>query len=131
MLRGASHIAGDLRGAVSTGVRAVRTRLELFAIELKEEKAWLIRSLVVAISALYLLTFGLLMGVLAVVFYAPEENRPTILAACAAGFVIAGLGGALFVWMQARSRQPVFSETIKVLKGDESALEALPRGAGD
>ena len=58
-------------------------------------------------------------AIFAVVFYASEANRPTILAGCAAAFLIAGLGGALYVWLQARSRQPVFSDTIKVLKGDE------------
>ena len=30
---------GDLKGVFSTGVRAVRTRLELLALEVKEEKA--------------------------------------------------------------------------------------------
>ena len=50
MLREASNIVGDLRGMASTGVRAVRTRLELLAIELKEEKAWLVRFVVIAIA---------------------------------------------------------------------------------
>ena len=45
MFREAGNIVGDLRGLASTGVRAVRTRLELLGIELKEEKAWLVRFL--------------------------------------------------------------------------------------
>ena len=76
MIREASGIVADIRGLASTGVRAVRTRLELVAIELKEEKAWLARFIIVAVAALYLLTFGLLLAILAVVVWASEENRP-------------------------------------------------------
>ena len=74
----------------ATGVRAVRTRLELAAIELKEEKAWLVRFLIVAVAALYLVTFGLLLAVSALVLFASEENRPAILGICA-GLFLAGV----------------------------------------
>lgn len=131
MLREASNIVGDLRGAASTGVRAVRTRLELLAIELKEEKAWLVRFLVVAIAALYLLSLGLVLGVAALVLFAAEENRPAILGACAAIFVLAGAGAAAYVRASSKKRHPLFQETIAVLKGDEKGLHQLIRSAGD
>ena len=73
MIREATNIVGDIKGIASTGVRAVRTRLELLAIELKEEKAWLVRFVVVAIAALYLLTFGLLLAIFAL---ALSRNLP-------------------------------------------------------
>ncbi len=131
MLREASNILGDIRGIASTGVRAVRTRLELMGIELQEEKAWLIRSIVVAITALYLLSFGLVLGIFALVLYAAEENRPAILAACAFAFLLSGTGGALYIYLSARNREPVFNNTIKVLKGDESGLQEMLRASGD
>ena len=131
MLREATSILGDLRGIASTGVRAVRTRLELMAIELREEKAWLIRSIVVAITSLYLLSFGLVLGIFALVLYAAEENRPAILAACAGAFLFAGIAGGLYIFLAAKHRQPVFNDTIKVLKGDESGLQEMLRGTGD
>jgi uncharacterized membrane protein YqjE len=128
VIRDATSIVGDLRSIASTGVRAVRTRLELLAIELKEEKAWAIRFLVVAVAALYLLTFGLLLGIFALVLFASEENRPAILGVCAAAFVLAGLGGATYLYSASRKRQPPFDETLKVLKGDERGLQELARG---
>lgn len=131
MLREASSILGDIRGIASTGVRAVRTRLELVAIELKEEKAWLIQSIVVAIASLYLVSFGLVLGIAALVLYAAAENRPMILTGCAGGFLLAGLGGGLYLYLQAKHREPVFNDTIKVLKGDESGLQEMLRGTGD
>ena len=126
-----TRVFGDLRGLVSTGVRAVRTRLELLAIELKEEKAWLVRFLVVGIAALYLITFGLLLAILALVLYAAEENRPAILGICAGIFIMGGGGAAAYVVLAAKKRHSIFDETIAVLKGDEEGLHKLLRGTGD
>jgi uncharacterized membrane protein YqjE len=131
VIREAAGALGDLKGVVSTGVRAVRTRLELLAIEVKEEKAWAVRFIIVAIAALYLLTFGLLLGILAIVLFAAEENRPAILGICAGIFLAAGVGAGLWIKAKARSRHPLFDETVAVLKGDERGLRELMRGTGD
>lgn len=131
MLRQASGIVGDVRGIAHSGVRAVRTRLELVAIELSEEKAWLVRFVLVAIAALYLITFGLLLGVCALTLWASAENRPAILAGFTAAFLVVGIGCAIYIWMQSRRRHPILAETIAVLKGDEQALRQGLHGAGD
>ena len=102
MIREATNIVGDLKGIASTGVRAVRTRLELLAIELKEEKAWLVRFVIVAIAALYLVTFGLLLAIFALALYASEENRPAIVAVCAGLFLLAGAAGAIIGFLATR-----------------------------
>jgi uncharacterized membrane protein YqjE len=131
VIREATNIVGDIRGVAATGVRAVRTRLELVAIELKEEKAWLVRLVIVAIAALYLLTFGLLLGIFALALFASEENRPAILGIAAGAFILLGVGGAAYIWLQSKKRHPIFEDTIKVLKGDEQGLEQMLRGTGD
>ena len=131
MIRQVSGIVGDVRGIAHTGLRAVRTRLELASIELTEEKAWLVRFVLVAVAALYLVTFGLLLGICALTLWASEENRPAILGGFTAVFLVVGLGCALYIWMQARRRHPILKETIAVLKGDEQALRQGLQGAGD
>lgn len=131
MIREAAGALGDIKGVVSTGVRAVRTRLELLAIEVKEEKAWAVRFIIVALAALYLLTFGLLLAILALVLFAAEENRPAILAVCAAAFLAAGIGAGLWIKAKSKAKHPLFEETIAVLKGDEQGLRELMRGTGD
>ena len=131
MIREATNIVGDIRGIASTGVRAVRTRLELLGIELKEEKAWLVKFLVVAVAALYLLTFGLLLAVAALVLFASEANRPAILGICAGVFLLAGTAAGFYVYLSSKKRHPLFKETIAVLKGDEQGLHQLLRGTGD
>jgi uncharacterized membrane protein YqjE len=131
MIRDASGIVGDVKGLASTGLRAVRTRLELLGIELKEEKAWAVRFLVVAVGALYLVTFGILLAIFALALWASDENRPAILGGFAAVFIASGLGGAAYIVSQSKKRQPIFQETIAVLKGDERALQQTLQAAGD
>lgn len=131
VIREATGIVGDVRGLASTGLRAVRTRLELLAIELKEEKAWAVRSLIVAVGALYLLTFGLLLAIFALALWASEENRPLILAGFAAAFLVVGGAGVGYLVTSSKKRHPIFKETIAVLKGDEQALHEGLQGAGD
>jgi uncharacterized membrane protein YqjE len=131
MFREAAGAVGDLKGLATTSVRALRTRLELLAIEVKEEKAWAMRFILFAIAALYLLTFGLLLGILALVLFAAEENRPAILGICAGAFLAFGVGAAAWIYAQSRSRRPLFEETIAVLKGDEQGLRDLIGSPGD
>ena len=131
VIREATGIVGDVRGLASTGIRAVRTRLELVAIELAEEKAWLVRYVVVAVAALYLITFGLLLAIFALVLWANEENRPLILGVCAAVFLLAGSAGAAYIYYASRKRHPILEDTIAVLKGDERALQGGLQVAGD
>jgi uncharacterized membrane protein YqjE len=129
--RESSGIIGDVKGLASTGLRAVRTRLELLAIEVTEEKAWAVRFLIVALAALYLLSFGLLLAIFALVVWASEENRPLILAVFAGVFLLLGGGGLAYIFTASKQRHPIFKDTIAVLKGDEQALRAGLRGTGD
>ena len=130
-VRERSGIVGDVKGLAATGLRAVRTRLELVAIELKEEKAWALRFLVIAVAALYLLSFGLLLAIFALVVWASEENRPFILGSFAGVFLLAGAAGVAYILSASKGRTPLFQDTIAVLKGDEEALRAGLRGSGD
>ena len=131
MIRESTGIVGDVKGLASTGLRAVRTRLELLAIEITEEKAWAVRFLIVALAALYLLGFGLLLAMFALVVWASAENRPAILATFAGVFLLLGAGGLAYIFAASKQRHPIFTETIAVLKGDEHALRAGLEAAGD
>jgi uncharacterized membrane protein YqjE len=129
--RESTGIIGDVKGIASTGLRAIRTRLELAAIELSEEKAWAMRFLVIAVAGLYLVTFGLLLAIFALVLWASDANRPAILGAFAAAFFILGGGGIAYLVKASKQREPLFKETIAVLKGDEQALRHTVGATGD
>ena len=131
MERESAGLIGDVKGLASTGLRAIRTRLELAAIELTEQKAWALRFLVVAVAGLYLVTFGLLLAIFALVLWASEANRPAILAAFAAAFIVLGGGGIGYLASASKKRQPLLKDTIAVLKGDEQALRQGLGATGD
>ena len=131
MDRQSTGIIGDIRGLASTGLRAARTRLELVVIELSEEKAWAMRFLVVAAAGLYLVSFGLLLGIFALVLWAAEENRPAILGGFAAAFLLLGGGGIAYLVSASKQRRPLLQDTIAVLKGDEQALSQGLGATGD
>ena len=131
MERESAGLIGDVKGLASTGLRAIRTRLELAAIELTEQKAWALRFLVVAVAGLYLVTFGLLLAIFALVLWASEANRPAILGAFAAAFIVLGGGGIGYLVAASKKRQPLLKETIAVLKGDEQALRQGLGATGD
>jgi uncharacterized membrane protein YqjE len=129
--RESTGIIGDVKGLASTGLRAVRTRLELAAIELSEEKAWAARFLVVAVAGLYLVTFGLLLGIFALVLWASEENRPAILGGFAALFLVGGGAAIAYLTNASKHRRSPLQDTIAVLKGDEQALRDGVGAPGD
>ena len=131
MTREPAGIVADVKGLAATGVRAVRTRLELLAIEVSEEKEWAIRFLALAVTSLFLASFGLLLAILALAAWAAPENRPAILGGFALAFLIAGAGGIAFIADAAQRREPPLADTIAVLKGDEKALREGLGATGD
>ena len=131
MERESTGLIGDVKGIASTGLRAIRTRLELAAIEITEQKEWAMRFLVVAVAGLYFVTFGLMLAIFALAFWASEANRPAILGVFAALFVLAGVASIAYLVNESKQRQPLFKDTIAVLKGDEQALRNGLEAHGD
>ena len=131
MAREAAGIVADVKGLAATGVRAVRTRLELLAIEVSEEKEWALRFLAIAVTSLYLASFGLLLAVFALAAWVDAEHRPAVLAGSALVFLVAGAVGIAFIVNGANRRNPPLADTIAVLKGDEKALREGLGATGD
>ena len=131
MTREAGGIVADVKGLAATGVRAVRTRLELLAIEVSEEKEWALRFLAITVTSLYLASFGLLLAVLALAAWVDPEHRPAVLAGFALVFLVAGGSGIAFILNGASRRNPPLADTIAVLKGDEKALRDGLGATGD
>jgi len=115
-------LIGDVSNLAANGLRAVRTRLELATIELKEEKAWVLRFIVVATAAVYLLSFGTLLAILALSLAMPENARPAVLGGFAAFMLVAGAGSIFWILSAAKKRSPPFQDTIATLKRDEEGL---------
>lgn len=125
-MREGTGLVGNVLGLASDGLRMLRTRLELVAIEVQEEKAHAVRQIMIASAVLYLFTFATLLAIFAVALAIPEDSRATFLAVLA--FVFLGAGSLGVAWFVTLGQRPaLFSETLSVLERDERAL----RGTGD
>src|SRR5258706_15371085 len=120
--RDSPGLIGDITSIASNGLRAVRSRLELLTIELTEEKAWAMRFIVVVVAAVYLISFGTLLAILAVSLAMPESARPAVLGGFGGLMLAAGIGGVAWIVVSAKRRSPPFHDTIATLKRDEASL---------
>jgi uncharacterized membrane protein YqjE len=115
-------LIGDVSSLVGNGLRAIRTRLELATIELKEEKAWVVRFIVVAVGAVYIMSFGTLLAILAISLAIPEDARPAFLGSFGGVLIAVGVAGMAWIVVSAKKRSSPFQDTIATLKRDERSL---------
>jgi len=125
MSRNASGLVGHARGFAASGVRAVRTRLELLVIEIQEEKVRIVRDLVIAIAGLCLLLCGMFAAIAWIVVTTPVEQRVIVLGFVTLAFLLSGGGVLLWLFYTSAKRQPLFATTVGVLKRDEQALKEM------
>ena len=114
-------LVADVRGVASDAVRIVRTRLELLAIEFQEEKARIVRQVLVASATLFFAFFGMLLAILWLVLALPEDYRHRVLGLLGLLF-LAGAGGCAW-WLAKNQWQSPFATTISTLTRDETALK--------
>src|SRR5258706_11599598 len=120
--RDSPGLIGDITSIASNGLRAVRSRLELLTIELTEEKAWAMRFIVVVSAAVYLISFGTLLAILAVSLAMPEAAPPAGLRGFGGPMLAGGNGGAGRVVVPAQRRSPPLPGAIGTPKRAEGGL---------
>lgn len=123
MAQDAGGLVGRARGFAATAIRAVRTRLELLGIEIQEEKARVLRDLLIAVAALNLLLCGLMLGAAWIVLTVPAEQRGLVLGIVALVLVLSGAAALLWLRLASARRKPFLDATVAILKDDEQALD--------
>ena len=113
----------SLRGLLTHGLALLRNRLALLATELEEEKARLLRLLVLGAAAFVMLAAGLvfLAIFLTVLFW--DEHRLLVLGLVTAGFIGFGTIALLIAVRTARAGSRLFSASLAELAADQSALD--------
>ena len=113
----------SLRGLIATAVELLRTRFEILATELEEEKLRLIRVLVYGAAAIFLLSFGVvfLAIFLTVLFW--DSNRLLVIGGFTAAFLFFGLGALLLARRQIRGGSRLFAASLAELAQDCRALQ--------
>lgn len=126
----AAPAAGGLRAAAQQVLVDLleigRTRLELFVVELEEERLRLARMWIGAVVTLFLLFVGIVLASAALVLWCAPENRLAALAVLAGLFLLAAAVAAWRWRRLAQSPSPLLQATLGELKRDQ---EALGRGA--
>lgn len=115
-------LLASLRRFGDTGLSALQNRIELFAIELREEKARFLELVFWVSATLFLAMLAVLVFTAAVVFVCPDAARPWV----AAAFVVLYGGGAVTGAVQLRAkltrRAPAFADTVAQLQKDREWL---------
>jgi uncharacterized membrane protein YqjE len=96
----------------------LRNRIELFALELQEEKYWLISTLVWGAATVFFGGVTILLVVGAVVFLAPESARGWILLGFAVAFSFITVNAVAALRRSLRNRPPPLSDTLGELRKD-------------
>ena len=115
-------IVQSLRSLAATLVALLRTRAELLATELEEERVRLLQLLFWAAAALFFLGVGVLLLVILYVAAFWDSYRIPAIVALAVIFLAAGAGMAIGVRNRMYARPRLFSASLDELARDKDQL---------
>jgi uncharacterized membrane protein YqjE len=115
LLYSIKHLAQSLLGAA-------RTRLEIFATEIEEERVRLEQMLIFALGAVFCIGMGIVLSTFFVVVLFWDTHRLAAVGLLAAGFLASGIALGLILRDKAKSRPKLFSATRGELAKDQAAL---------
>jgi uncharacterized membrane protein YqjE len=114
----ATGILGSVRRLADTFLSTVQNRVELFAVELQEEKCWLISTLLWAVALIFFGGLAVLLVVGTIVYLSPDSARPWVLGVFSAVFVYLGINAFVGFRGSWREKPPALSDTVGELKKD-------------
>jgi hypothetical protein len=116
------NLLSSLKNLVSTGASIAQTRLELISTDVQIARAKFLSLLLMIISALFFLFFGLVMLALLIVIYSWETDRILALSLLTSGFLAVGCIFALVVLRSLKTMPRLFEATISELAKDQQEL---------
>jgi len=116
------NLLTSIKNLVSTGASIAQTRLELISVDVKIARTQFISLLVMIVSALFFLFFGLVMLALLIVIYSWESDRMMALGLLTSAFLMIGCILALLIMQSLRTMPKLFEASIAELAKDREAL---------
>jgi uncharacterized membrane protein YqjE len=116
------NLLSSIKGLASTGASIAQTRLELLSLDVQIARSKFISLLVMIISALFFLFFGLVMLALLIAIYSWETDRMMALGLLTAAFLLVGLILAFLITQSLRKMPRLFEASITELAKDREAL---------
>lgn len=116
-------ILESLRRLGRSGLAGLHNRIELFSVELEEQKVRLVRVLILAGAVIFLGNTALLTVSAAIVVLAGEKARLPVLIGLCVFYILATLAAVLALRKELRSAPPPFRDTMAELKKDTDWLK--------
>lgn len=117
------NLLSSIKNLAATGASIAHTRLELLSLDVQIARNKFLQSLVMIISALFFLFFGLVMLALFIVIYSWESDRTMALGLLTGVFLTIGIILAALVIQSLRTMPALFEASIAELAKDAKELE--------
>jgi uncharacterized membrane protein YqjE len=118
-------LVNSVRKLFDNGLAAVQNRIELFRLELREEKWRFIETVVLVLAAFFLGMMAVLLLTAAVLFSFKDESRAYVAAAFCVSYIVGAVWGFYCVKRRLKGQPPPFSETAAQLQKDREWLDSL------
>ena len=120
--QGRPGLYASVRGLAGTAVSLIANRLELFGVELAEEKARFLSLLIYGLLAVLSLSAGLIFLAVFFTVLLWDSNRLLALGVFSALFLGAGIATALVARSFASAKSTLFSASLAELRKDKPGL---------
>lgn len=117
-----SGLLASLRRLVGTVTEILHTRLELFVTELDEERARIVRALVLAAIGAYCLAMGVLLLAIFIIVAYWDEHRLLAIGLLTGAFSVAGIAALIALRTLMGKRRQMFAQTLAELRADRDKL---------
>jgi uncharacterized membrane protein YqjE len=117
-----SGIFASVRRMADTALSTIQNRIELFALELQEQKHWLIATLAWTAGAIFFGVLAITFVTLTIVLLAPDSAKPWILVAFCFIYICLFVGAWIGLRKLLKDKSPPMSDTLSELKKDLSWL---------
>ena len=119
-----SGIWASVRRMADTVLSSTHNRIELFALELEEEKHWLIKTLLWTAGTIFFGVLAVTFLTLTVILLSPDEAKRWVLIAFCVIYVGLFLGAWKGLRRLLKAKSPPMSETLSELKKDITWLRS-------
>lgn len=116
------NLLSSIKNLAATGASIAQTRLELLSVDVQVARSKFLQSLVMIISALFFLFFGLVMFALLIVIYSWESDRILALSLLTGAFISIGVILTAIVIQSLRTMPKLFEASIAELAKDAEEL---------
>ena len=116
------NLLSSIKNLAATGASIAQTRLELLSVDVQIARSKFLQSLVMIVSALFFLFFGLVMLALLIVIYSWESDRILALSLLTGTFISIGVILGAIVIQSLRTTPKLFEASIAELAKDADEL---------